>query len=230
METLLQQLEHWLNINGVPADELPMLQTISVGMARFVTPTMPDIVLHGGETLSTGLFNLKVLWTPGHSPGHVSLYEPEHGILISGDYILPTITPNIGLHPQSGNNPLDAYLKSLKMLRKSKFSYALPGHESPFTNVEQRIDEIIQHHRQRNSEILATIKTEPKTAYQIATETLWKPDTNPVGWQDLPLMDKRRAMMETLSHLELMRSGGKVNKIPQDSVAYYQSISGGKNN
>ena len=226
MDDLLKQLEHWLSINGVPADELPMLQTISVGMARFVTPTMPDIVLRGGETIATGLFNFEVLWTPGHSPGHVSLYEPAHKVLISGDYILPTITPNIGLHPQSGSNPLNDYLTSLNMLKRNKLSYALPGHGSPFTGVEQRINEIIQHHGQRNLEILETIKTEPKTAYQIATETPWKPDTNPVGWQELPLMDKRRAMMETLSHLEFMRSEGRVDKFSRNGVICYQSVSG----
>ena len=222
MDDLLQQTARWLHINGVPPDELACLQTASVGMAKFVTATSPDVILHGGETISTGVFTFQVLWTPGHSPGHICLYEPNHKILLSADHILPTITPNVGLHPQSSDNPLGDYINSLNDIKQLDVDLILPGHENPFTGLEARIDKLIQHHKQRNSEILATIKAEPKTTYQIAKGITWLSDLNGVGWQSLSPRDKRLAVLETLAHLESMKISGKIDKFLKDSIIYYQ--------
>lgn len=222
MDPLLQELARWLKRNGVPADELSALQTASAGMAKFVVPALPDITLHGGETITAGSFNFKVLWTPGHSSGHISLYEPAQKILISGDYILPNITPNIALHPQSGNNPLGDYLNALSMVKQLPVELTLPGHEHPFDNLPARIDEIIDHHQQRNSEIMGVIKGQGKTGYQLATEVTWRSGTRGAGWQNLTPLDRRLAVMETLAHLEFMRLEGKVAKVSRDSLIYYQ--------
>jgi len=138
-------------------------------MVKYVAPTPPDVTLNGGEEVTAGDFTFRVLWTPGHSPGHICLYEPARKVLLSGDHILPGITPNVGLHPQSGTDPLGDYLRSLKEIRKMDISLVLPGHEEPFADVGKRIGELIRHHQQRNSNIIAKIRTEPKTAYQIAT-------------------------------------------------------------
>jgi len=223
IDKLLQQIAQWLHINGVPAKELHELQTASVGVIKFVATTLPDVILRGGETISNGTFSFQVLWTPGHSPGHISLYEPSQKILISGDYILPTITPHIGLYPQSSINPLDDYLKSLNAIKQLEVNLILPGHEHPFINLQQRIDELIRHHEQRNSEILETIKVKPKTAYQIATEMTWMSDIGGASWQKLAPWDKRMAVMETLAHLESMRFGKKVDKFLEDSTICYHA-------
>jgi glyoxylase-like metal-dependent hydrolase (beta-lactamase superfamily II) len=221
MDVLLQQMAQWLQVNGAPPDELTELQTASLGMAKFVAPALPDVTLYGGETITTGYFSLKVLWTPGHAPGHICLYEPTRKILFSGDHILPTITPHIGLHPQSSSNPLRDYLDSLNQLKQLDVKLVLPGHENPFTNFKPRIEEIIQHHNQRNSEILSALKANPKTAYQIATEITWMSDINGVSWDKLGSWDKRMAILETLSHLEAMRAMGKLDKFTRDDIIYY---------
>lgn len=223
MDELLRQIEQWLRINGVSANELPELKTASLGMIKLVAPVLPDITLHGGETISTGVFSFQVLWTPGHSSGHISLYEPTQKILLSGDHILPTITPNISLHPQSSINPLGDYLNSLNSVKQLDVNLVLPGHENPFTGLEQRIEEIIWHHKLRSSEIVETIKAKPKTAYQISTEITWRSDKSGVGWQNLASWDKRMAIMETLAHLESMRFDGKINKFFKDTTIHYQS-------
>jgi len=221
MDELLSQIAEWLHTNGVPNEELIKLQTASLGMAKFVTPALPDVTLYGGEIISTGVFNFRVLWTPGHSPGHISLYEPTKKVLISGDYILPKITPNIGLHPQSGTNPLGDYIKSLNTTKKLDVNLILPGHENPFTGLQPRIEELIRHHQQRNSEILETLKATAKTAYQISTEITWGSDINGVGWDNLAPWDRRLAILETIAHLEAMRFAGKVDKFLKDGIIYY---------
>ena len=97
--------------NGVPEEMLAAVHGPISGFGKSV-PAQPDVLLSGDETLTSGAFNLKVIWTPGHSPGHICLYEPEHKILFSGDHILRVITPNVSLPPNSTGNPLGEYIKS----------------------------------------------------------------------------------------------------------------------
>ena len=106
--------QRWLHSNGVPISQLAKLKIAYVRATSFVvSPSLADVTLHGGEIISIGSFNFQVLRTPGHSPEHISLYEATKKILMSGDHILPTITPNIGLRPHSSGNPLDDYFRSL---------------------------------------------------------------------------------------------------------------------
>lgn len=223
-EGFLQQVENWLYINGGPANELPELRAAFREIIKLVVPIFPDITLYGNETISIGLFNFKVIWTPGHTAGHISLYEPTKKVLIAGDHILSTITPNISLHPHSSDNPLGDYINSLNKVKQLDVNLILPGHGNPFTGLQLRSEEIIQHHKRRNSEILETIKVKPKTAYQISTEITWVPDTNGVGWQQLDSWNRVMAIMETMAHLESIRVDGKTSKFQRNGVTYYQSI------
>ena len=222
IDEFLRQAEQWFRINGVPANELPFAGTSFAGMRRPSTPTLPDMTLQGGETISTGSFNFQVVWTPGHSPGHICLYEPAQKILFAGDHILPVITPNISLQPQSDANPLGDFINSLNTVKQLDANLVLPAHEHTFNNLSARVDEIILHHELRNLEILEAMKTEPKTAYQISTHITWMPTLGGVSFQDLAMMDKRMAVSETLAHLEAMRIDGKVVQASQDSIIYYQ--------
>lgn len=222
MDETAYQTEQWLHSNGMPANELPPPRPASVGMRRPSAPTLPDITLQGDETISNGIFNFQVLWTPGHSPGHICLYEPTKKILFSGDHVLPIITPHINLQSQSDINPLGDFINSLNMVKQLDVSLVLPAHEHLFTDLPARVTEIIQHHEQRNSEILEAIKIKPKTAYQISTEITWMPTMGGVRFQNLAPWDKRMAVSETLAHLEAMRIDGRVDKFPRDSIIHYQ--------
>lgn len=219
MDRLLEQTDRWLDMNGMPPDEADDLRDATVGLEQYVVPVFPDITLHGGETIDTGVFIFQVLWTPGHSSGHICLYEPEKKVLLSGDHILPTITPNISQHPQSIENPLGRYIKSLQELRQLNVELILPGHDEPFTEFRPRIDEIIRHHEQRNQEILTAVKAETKTAYQIALEVTWGISGR---WQDLPAFHKRMAVFETLAHLELMTANRQTEKLTKKDIIYYR--------
>ncbi|MFC1892420.1 MBL fold metallo-hydrolase [Chloroflexota bacterium] len=222
MDNLLDEMTQWLRSNGTPADELSKLQMASVEMAKHVTATPPDVTLRGGELITCGDFHFNVLCTPGHAPDHISLYEPHRRLFISGDHILPRITPNIGLHPQTTPNPLRDYLNSLNSIKQLDVSLVLPGHEEPFTNLKQRVEQLIEHHRVRNSGILKVLGEKTKTAYQIATELKWKGDINKNSWNDLIPLDRRIAVLETLSHLEAMRADGKIERLSKNGIIYYQ--------
>ncbi len=223
MEERLRQTEQWLGINGVPT-ESSAFHTTAWRILPPSNPVMPDVTLQGDETLSIGSFNLKVLWTPGHSYGHICLYEPNQKILFSGDHILPVITPHISLQADSDSNPLSDFLISLKTLSQLDVRLVLPAHEHLFTNLPARIEGIIQHHAHRNLEILEALKPQPKTAYQISTEITWRPDIGGISFQDLTLWERRMAVLETLAHLQFTRLDGRVDKLHRDSIIYYQRI------
>ncbi|OGO00005.1 MAG: hypothetical protein A2Y58_04665 [Chloroflexi bacterium RBG_13_51_52] len=218
MEELLQQTDRLLVANGLPHEEMVQLRDATVGLEHYVSPVPPDIILDDSDIIDLGAFTFRVIWSPGHSSGHICLYEPAKKILLSGDHILPKITPNISVHPQSIENPLGRYIASLKEIRKLDVELTLPGHDQPFKNLKQRIDEIIYHHGLRNSEILAAIDLRAKTAYQIAQEITWGENS---GWNDLPPFHKRMAVFETLAHLEMMAVESRVNKLSCKGVTSY---------
>jgi glyoxylase-like metal-dependent hydrolase (beta-lactamase superfamily II) len=218
MDELLIQTDRLLIASGVPRRIAEILRDASLGLEQYIVPTPPDIALHDSDTVATGRFNFRVIWTPGHSPGHICLYEPEQKILFSGDHILPKITPNVSLNPQSIENPLGRYLKSLQEIKELDVKLTLPGHDRPFSRLAPRIDEIIRHHGQRNLEILTAIGFGTKTPYQIARIINWG-DHN--GWPDLPPFHQRMAIFETLAHLEMMATEDRVDKLPRRGITYY---------
>lgn len=221
LNQLLKQMRWFLLANGVPKTSVLQLSEASMPARKLVIPTPPDIMLRDGKKISVDPFEFKVLSTPGHSPGHICLYEPHRKLLFSGDHILPEITPHIGLHPQSGKNPLGAYLDSLEQMMKLEVTMAFPGHGAAFSGVRQVIEGSFRHHEQRSNDIVKTLQDTMKTAYQVAMEIPWMTDIKPTSFQSLNLFDQRLAIMETLAHIELLRSEGKVQLFTQDDVNSY---------
>ena len=219
LDGLLHETDQALVSNGIPHDEMINLRDATVGMEKFIMPAYPDIRLRDGDTVTTGEFTFRVVWTPGHSSGHICLYEPDKKILLSGDHILPRITPNISVHPQSIENPLGRYIDALKEVRLLDVELALPGHDEPFNNVTARIDTIIEHHIQRNMEILIALQQETKNTYEIAQEITWGTGSK---WSDLPAFHQRLAVFETRAHLEMMTSEGYLDVLPRKGIIYYR--------
>ncbi|MEW6034885.1 MAG: MBL fold metallo-hydrolase [Chloroflexota bacterium] len=218
---LLEHMARWLAQNGVPGEELPKLHKVSLAMRKYVLTTQADAAANEGDILSTGSFNLRVLLTPGHSPGHICLYEPEKRLLFSGDHLLPDITTHVGVHPQNTPNPLGDYLASLKKLRDLQVDLILPAHGRTFTGLQQRIDELFRHHEERKQDILGLLDREKRTVYHVATHMTWMKDIGGMPYDRLSYMDKRLAIMETLAHLEVLLQEGKVRRVEEDGLAKY---------
>jgi glyoxylase-like metal-dependent hydrolase (beta-lactamase superfamily II) len=207
-----------LESHGVPPVDSIELESAYLPALDSILVTFPDSILYGGEIISTGVFDLEVIWTPGHSPGHICLYEPENGFLFSGDHILPSITPNVSFNIHSGDNPLGNYLHALDKLRNLPVAKILPGHESPFTGLQDRIEQIFNHHDRRKAEVLGALTKQPHNAWEISSQITW--DT-PVAWEDLSPLHMRSAVTETIAHLELLRCEGKVCRIRKDTSISY---------
>lgn len=219
-ERVLDELAPWLRQFGVPDAELTAFQRASMPVLSRVAVGVPDELLFGGETLTLGPYTFDVIWTPGHSPGHIVLYERSAQVLIAGDHILETITPNVSYNPQSGPNPMRDYIDALRRVRDLPTKLILPGHERPMHDLPKRVDEIIHHHEERNQDILKTLGGGDLLPYAIARAIPWIGGT--VTWEDLAVWHRRLAVMETLSHLEYMRWEGRVKRTSVDGLVRYR--------
>jgi glyoxylase-like metal-dependent hydrolase (beta-lactamase superfamily II) len=187
---------------------------------------LPDVVLQGGERITTGIFNFEVILTPGHAPGHICLYEPERKILLAGDHLLPKITPSVSMVPYFDDNPLGAYLDSLREVNKLDVDLVLPGHEEVFEGLQRRVSEIIAHHKDRLDHALKAIKHEAKTAYNVAAEMPWTVDAKlgeEVSFNALDALGRGMATGETLAHLEYLIDKERVTKESRDGVILYKA-------
>lgn len=209
-----------LQSHGVPDPDLLRPET---PLPEVSAPPLPDFTLTGGEVLSVGNFNLKVLWTPGHSPGHLSFYEPEHKVLFTGDLVLPETVSNVGLHLHQSINPLDDYLNSLEQVNSLSVRLVLPAHEDVFTDLAARVEEIMEHHKQKRAEILETIAGgKVMTAYKISFAMSMVPGTKWPSWHKLSLWDKRFILLETIAHLESLAINKKVDKFSMNGTLSYR--------
>jgi len=219
---LRDRIAAMLERHGVPNEDLSTLKSASMPALQFVMVTLPDHTLYGGETITTGVYDVEVIWTPGHSPGHICLYEPQNRLLFAGDHILPSTSPNVGYHVQSGDNPLGDYISALRKVQSLPVAKVLPAHEHVFTDLRGRIEQIISHHDRRKAEIEQVIRKEPHSAYAVSGQITW--DIPGLAWEQLPALHKRLAVTETIAHLECMRWEGKVKKIVKGDSVLYLSV------
>jgi glyoxylase-like metal-dependent hydrolase (beta-lactamase superfamily II) len=218
---LIKKTEELLRQNGVPQDELPQLKEASLWMNKYVTPDSPEVMLEDGDIISNDSFELEVLWTPGHSPGHICLYERERKFILTGDHVLYETTPHVGFNPLSGDNPLGDYVSSLEKLERLKVHFILPGHGPLFNALGLRTQKILQHHEDRKRAIMKTLRDGLQTAYAIAQQIPWMTDQGGTAFRDLAVWDKRMAVTETLAHLKLLMEEDRVSNVDMNGASLY---------
>lgn len=203
LEHLVEEVRRWLLVNGVPEDEAEVLSNSQRALSQVVKPADPAVQLDGAELIELGSRRLRVEWTPGHSPGHICLYDSRERLLFAGDHILPDLSPNIGLHPQSTPDPLHEYLGGLTRLAAYEPRLVFPAHGRPFSDVQGRVDALVSHHRRRLEQIAEIVSGDVKTGWEVALE-LW-------GRRE-HLYEKRLALQEALAHLQALAVDGHVTK------------------
>lgn len=216
VQQLLGEVRRWLEVNGCPAEETEQLSTVSMAAREYVTVVQPDVLLEGAETLPLEGSVLKVLWTPGHSPGHVCLYDPVRRYLFAGDHLLPRISSNIGLHPQSGANPLDDYASSLALIRALPVDRVFPAHGPGFDQHAARVDELLRHHKERKAAIVAQLRAGARSGWEVAVALFGS---------DRHAFDKRLALQETLAHLQSLAQAGRVVKLVDPQRVHWEAAS-----
>ena len=175
---------------------------------RFSPTSYPDFVfVDDGDELEIGDYRFVVVATPGHTPGHLCLYEPGLKILMSGDHVLGDITPNITMWRENDDS-LGDYLESLEKVAKLDVELALPGHRTAIEDCRGRIAELKEHHRRRLAEVMAILADRSATAYEVASKMTW--DIVAKSWEDFPVVQKWFAVSEAAAHLYYLERRGKI--------------------
>jgi glyoxylase-like metal-dependent hydrolase (beta-lactamase superfamily II) len=222
VEGLVGEMDEWLRSHGAPVEDAAPMAGGSQGMIGRVGRATIDNPLVGGEQFVVGEFSFNATWTPGHSGGHVCLYDAGKKVLFSGDHVLERITPIIGLHAQSMGNPLADFLDSLRMVGALQADIVLPGHGTEFTDIAKRCDELIEHHEERMAEIATLLQGAPLrtlTNYQLTESMKW---ARGKAYSELSRWERRLAMTEVIAHTELMHARGRVRKNFVGGVAWYE--------
>lgn len=156
--------------------------------------------------------------TNGHAEGHLCLWNAKERVLVSGDQVLPTISSNISYSFRSNDlNPLGSYLSSLERLRTLPAdTLVLPSHGAPFYGLQQRIDDLIRHHREQLEVVLAACAS-PKTAAELLPHLFRR---------ELIGMHLFLAFGEALAHLEYLVHDHRLQRTTTADVVRYVVRSG----
>jgi glyoxylase-like metal-dependent hydrolase (beta-lactamase superfamily II) len=171
-----------------------------------------------GDIIAAGPFHFRCVATPGHTQGHLCLYEPEHKLLISGDHILGDISPNITYY-WGERNPLQQFLNSLNLVDQLDVVQVLPGHRRLFADCRGRIKELREHHQHRLSEAYSILQDGPLTGYQVAAHMTW--DMVFRSWDEVAPVQKFFATGEALAHLQFLLAQEKVQCNWQNGAYWY---------
>lgn len=206
--------------NGFPEDEIALQPVGNQG--RRYAPEKPFSVqrVSDGDILQVGSCELRCVWTPGHTPGHMALYLPKEKLLFSGDHILFDITPNISAWRDVPGS-LEDYLWSLEKIKKLEVVRTFPAHRSGNDDLYDRINAIERHHRQRLAEIISLLdRRSGSSAFQIAGRMKWSARGTP--WELFPPHQKWFATGEAIAHLQLLVQNGQavVQETPKETLFY----------
>ncbi|PKM77982.1 MAG: MBL fold metallo-hydrolase [Firmicutes bacterium HGW-Firmicutes-15] len=214
--------DYWMKVNGCfTLNGFPKAMISNQGetITNFISGSDMDFTyVQDADIIEVGSYHLVCTATPGHSPGHMCLYEPEHKFFISGDHILAHITSNI-THWDGVDDSLGDYLASLDKIDDMDIRIVLPGHREIIHDHHERIAELKHHHANRLQEILYILTEGTMSAYQVASLMHW--DMTYDSWDDFPSFQKWFATGEAIAHLDYLVKRHKVLRIQEEQKLVY---------
>lgn len=207
-----ERIAEWFLLNGVSRATAEELIESGHVFADFVQFAWNPTLVEPGDSVD----GWRVLATPGHADGHLCLFRD--GVLIAGDHVLAPITPAIGLYPESRPDPLGDYIDSLHKVADLAPRISYGGHGGTVEDPAVRAREIVEHHDRRLDKTEAILGDEQLSGYDVSLALFGR---------ELPPIQRRFAVAETLSHLERLVVLGRANKAGAGRVLTYTGRSAG---
>jgi glyoxylase-like metal-dependent hydrolase (beta-lactamase superfamily II) len=201
-----ERMPAYLHEHGVPAREVESFREEAAAFVRLVRFARGPELLTAGDRVD----GWEVLHLPGHADGHLAFLRD--GILVAGDTLLGSITPNVGLYPDSRPDPLGDYLSSLERIAELAPRVALPGHGELIDDPAGRARELISHHEERLDQTVAALDGRPRSAYEVSLSLFPEP---------LSATLRRFALAETRAHLEYLVRRDSAQRIDDDGRVSY---------
>jgi glyoxylase-like metal-dependent hydrolase (beta-lactamase superfamily II) len=168
-------VERW----GVPAARREEVLAAARRPVASGDPVHVDVPLDDGDRLDVPGWNLTVLATPGHTPGHLCVVDAESGTAFVGDHVLPRQHPGPGLGGPTAENPVEEYLHSIERLGGLRLRRLLPGHDRVIDSPAERLAAIRAHHLRRRRHVVE-LAASSDTVWDIASKVRWSR-----GWDGL---------------------------------------------
>lgn len=166
-------------------------------LRREAAKVTADLTVGDGDALPAGSLTLRVVHTPGHSAGHICLFLEEERVLFSGDNVLGIGTTAIA-PPPSGD--MAQYLDSLQRMKALDAALICPGHGPIVRQANRKIQELIDHRRERDEQVLLLISQGKDRLSTLVREV----------YPELSPHLERMARGQILSHLYKLQQEGKV--------------------
>ncbi|MEM6896836.1 MAG: MBL fold metallo-hydrolase [Pseudomonadota bacterium] len=158
-----------------------------------------------GDSLRIGGRSWHVRLGSGHAPDQATLWSEDGEFVISGDQVLPGISPNIGVYPSEPEaDPVGAWLASCARLKgfAQESSLVLPGHKTPFRGLPLRLSQLIDNHHGVLDRLRDHLK-KPSSAGQTF---------KPIFKRDISGGEYGLALVEAFAHCQHLYLTGEVSR------------------
>lgn len=164
---------------------------------------------------------LKVLHTPGHTPGSCSFVREANRTLICGDCVLKRITPNPVVSPDPIDNSrrfksLGEYLVSLAKIRRYAPTLIYGGHGEPITDFEEIFNRYVRAIQERQRHVISLVSKSGVTAFEVAQKIFPEAIDRDVH--------RFLAISEAIAHLDYAESEGKIAVEMKNDTEIYRKI------
>ena len=183
-----------------------------------------EAVADGAEFALEGGARLRVVASPGHTPGNLVAFVEATGDLYSGDTLLPHTTPTPGLHfpPTVEGAPgerwpsLPPFVASVERLRGLGVRRVLPGHGAPVEGeaAERLFVRFERHHERRQARVRALLDERPDSAYGLVRRL----------FPHLPDSRLAQALTELIGQLDVLVARGDAIAEPRDGVLVHRLV------
>ncbi|AHH18379.1 metallo-beta-lactamase superfamily protein [Nocardia nova SH22a] len=178
----------------------------------------PDRVLVDDELIALTGRALRVVYTPGHTPGHVCFYLEDADVMFTGDHVLQKTTPHVGnfVYPLEERDALAEFIDSLRRVESMKVTRGLGAHGLPIEDVAGRAAGLVEHHEERLEHLYGSFGDDRITVWQVAERMKWyKP------WAALSPMGKHMALSEAAAHLRHLVARELIVQVPGSEPARF---------
>lgn len=201
---------------GGPGIEFSRRRKMRIALNRRIPRLMrmprPTVRLVDAQRITFARREWVAVHTPGHTEDHLCLFDPEHGLMLCGDHVLPTITPHIsGL--MRAQDPLKLFFQSLDKVASfgSQVKIALPAHGDIFHDLAGRANDIKDHHIGRLDKLRHAADELDRPASVMEMSTFLFAPRSLGGMAD----------SETFAHLEHLRLTGEMKRTEVDGRYEY---------
>jgi len=170
-----------------------------------------------GEQIKMGGRTWDIHMGNGHAPEHATFWSQDDNLVLAGDQILSSISPNVGVYAtEPMADPIGEWLEACERLNLlvQDDHLVLGGHKLPFTGLPQRMRQLIENHHSALKRLEKYIEP-PKSASECFS-CLFK---RPIGEGEYGL-----ALVESVAHLShLYQTGLATRELRSDGAWVYQS-------